>query len=55
MKKIFTIIVFALLTIYNAQYSAQTISYEVDVSNPEDDLFHVTVLAEGLSPENNIY
>lgn len=55
MKKTFTIITFLILTNYYTQLPAQSITYEVDVSNPKDDLFHVTVLTDGLSSENNIY
>lgn len=32
-----------------------TIEYQVDITDPTDDLFHVTVLTENLSNENNIY
>lgn len=31
------------------------IFYEINVSNHQDDLFHVTVYTEGLTEENNIY
>lgn len=55
MKNIFTTIAFALLAIVNSQYLAQTITYEVDVTNQKDDLFHVTVFVDGMSSENNIY
>ena len=55
MKKTFTILAFILLAIFNSEYWAQTISYEVNVKNYQDDLFHVTVFTEGLSSGNNIY
>ena len=55
MKNIFTNITFALLATINSQYLAQTITYEVDVTNQKDDLFHVTVFVDGLSSVNNIY
>jgi predicted metalloprotease with PDZ domain len=55
MKKTFTITMFALLAMFNSLLSAQTISYEIDVTNHQDDLFHVTVFVNGLSSENNIY
>ena len=55
MKNIFTTIAFALLATFNSQYLAQTITYEVDVKNHKDDLFHVTVFINGLSSDNNIY
>lgn len=37
------------------QKSAAEIKYHVDVTNHEDDLFHITVLTSNLSEENNIY
>jgi len=55
MKKTFTIITVVLLATFNSHYWAQTITYEVNVKNYQDDLFHVTVFTEGLSLENNIY
>ena len=55
MKTIFTIITFAFITTLYARYSSQTITYEVDVKNHKDDLFHVTVFINGLSSDNNIY
>lgn len=55
MKNMFTIIVFTLLIILNTRLFAQTITYEIDVTKPKDDLFHVTVYTDGLSSENNIY
>ena len=55
MKNMFTIIVFTLLIILNTRLFAQTITYEVDVTNYKDDLFHVTVFTDGLTSENNIY
>jgi len=35
--------------------SSLKIVYNIDVTNYEDDLFHVTVFTDGLSEENNIY
>lgn len=55
MKMMFTIIAFGLLVTFNSWNFAQTITYEVDVTNHKDDLFHVTVYTDGLSSENNIY
>ena len=55
MKKIFTIIAFILFTNIFTNLQAQSITYEVDVSKPQDDLFHVTVFTNGLSTENNVY
>ena len=55
MKNMFTIIVFTLLIILNTSLFTQTITYEVDVTNYKDDLFHVTVFTDGLTSENNIY
>ena len=55
MKNMFTIIVFTLLIILNTRLFAQTTTYEVEVTNYKDDLFHVTVFTDGLTSENNIY
>ena len=55
MKNMFTIIVFTLFIILNTSLFTQTVTYEVDVTNHKDDLFHVTVFTDGLSLENNIY
>ena len=55
MKNMFTIIVFTLFIIINTSLFTQTITYEVDVTNYKDDLFHVTVFTDGLTSENNIY
>ena len=55
MKETFTIIAFILFTNFYTQFPAQSITYEVDVSKPQDDLFHITVFTDGLSSENNIY
>ena len=35
--------------------SSTKIVYNIDVTNYEDDLFHVTVFTDGLSEDNNIY
>ena len=35
--------------------SGVDIRYHIDVTNHEDDLFHVTVFTSGLTSENNIY
>ena len=55
MKNMFTIIVFTLFIIINTSLFTQTITYEVDVTNYKDDLFHVTVFTDGLTSENTIY
>ncbi|MEJ2104013.1 MAG: PDZ domain-containing protein [Ignavibacteriaceae bacterium] len=55
MKKISTIIAFILFTNFFTYLRAQSITYEVDVSKPQDDLFHVTVFTNGLSTENDVY
>jgi predicted metalloprotease with PDZ domain len=47
------ILLFVLVFI-SKQYSQQVI-YSIDVTNYQDDLFHVTVEVEGLSIENDIY
>ena len=54
MKNMFTIIVLPLLIILNTRLFAQTTTYEVEVTNYKDDLFHVTVFTDGLTSENNI-
>jgi len=38
-----------------ASSNSPYITFEVNVLNHEDDLFHITVYTEGLSEENNIY
>ena len=55
MKKLVTVIAFTFIINFNIQSLAQSITYEVDVSKPQDDLFHVTVFTNGLSSENNVY
>jgi len=55
MKNKSALITFTLFAIFNAQCLSQTITYEVDITNHKDDLFHVIVLIDGLSSENNIY
>lgn len=59
MKKNLLTILYLLLFVYNslllASDSSTKIFYEVDMTNYQDDLFHVTVFAEGLTEENNIY
>jgi predicted metalloprotease with PDZ domain len=60
MKKLFLIISLFYIagcgtsSITDSTQSTQII-YNVDVSEYQDDLFHITVLADGLSEENNIY
>jgi predicted metalloprotease with PDZ domain len=55
MKKNLTIIMFALLAFFNSLSLAQTATYEIDVTNHQDDLFHVSVFVSELSSKNNIY
>ena len=55
MKKIFPIMLMILLAFSSIIIFSQTISYEINVINHSDDLFHVTVFVDGLSKENNIY
>ena len=60
MKKLFVLIALFYLagcstsTITNSTSSTQIV-YNVDVTDYKDDLFHVTVLTDGLTKENNIY
>lgn len=42
-------------SVITAQSNMPNVTYEINVLNYEDDLFHVTVFAEGLSGENDIY
>jgi predicted metalloprotease with PDZ domain len=55
MKKLFPALFLLLLTLISTKNFSQSIAYEVDVTNHRDDLFHITVLTEGLSDENSIY
>jgi predicted metalloprotease with PDZ domain len=55
MKKLFPALFLLLLALISAKNFSQSITYHIDVTNHKDDLFHVTVFVEGLSPENNIY
>ena len=55
MKKLFTPITFTSIYYSEYQFFTQSVTYEVDVSKPQDDLFHITVFTNGLSSENNIY
>jgi len=43
------------MLVFSSQIFSQNITYEVDVINHQDDLFHVSVFTEELSSENNIY
>ena len=60
MKKLFVLITLFYLagcstsTITNSTSSTQIV-YNVDVTDYKDDLFHVTVLTDGLTKENDIY
>jgi predicted metalloprotease with PDZ domain len=51
MKKILLLFVIIFITNLNSQQ----VIYSIDVTNYQDDLFHVTVEVEGLSIENDIY
>lgn len=59
MKRLsYFITLFYIITIsitLSAHSGSAQITYEVNVLNYEDDLFHVTVYTEGLSKENDIY
>lgn len=60
MKKLYLIITL-LFTVYGTQYpvvkssESINISYNVDLTNYQDDLFHVAVNVNGLSEENDIF
>ena len=59
MKRLSTFLIIFYLIAGSITISAQSglpqITYEVNVLNYEDDLFHVTVYTEGLNEENDIY
>ncbi len=60
MKNIFLFLVLIISISFSYQPIAQTnsevdIVYNLDVTNHQDDLFHVTVSVSGLSQENNVY
>ncbi|MCZ6701897.1 MAG: hypothetical protein O6940_02520, partial [Ignavibacteria bacterium] len=59
MKKFLLIFSFLYFVSGNAQTitdgSPVQVTYKVDLTNYQDDLFHVTVDVEGLSIENDIY
>lgn len=54
MKKLFSVLLLLIVSYLNPQTFAQTY-YEIDVTNYQDDLFHVVVIPEDLKVENNIY
>ena len=60
MKKLFVLIALfyfagcSTSTITNSTSSTQIV-YNVDVTDYKDDLFHIAVLADGLTKENNVY
>ncbi|MFB3057620.1 MAG: peptidase, partial [Ignavibacteriaceae bacterium] len=60
MKNIFLSLALIISISFSYQLVAQTnsevdIVYNLDVTNHQDDLFHVTVSVSGLSQENNVY
>jgi predicted metalloprotease with PDZ domain len=60
MKKLFLSVILVVSISSNDQIVAQDnsapeIIYNVDVTNHQDDLFHVTVFVSGLSQRNNVY
>ncbi|MCH8032699.1 MAG: peptidase [Bacteroidetes bacterium] len=60
MKNIFLSLALIISISFSYQLIAQTnsevdIVYNLDVTNHQDDLFHVTVSVSGLSQENNVY
>ncbi|MBK9096634.1 MAG: peptidase [bacterium] len=59
MKQILHLTTLVYLISSSAAFFAQSgmpgVTYEINVLNYEDDLFHVTVFTEGLGKENNIY
>jgi predicted metalloprotease with PDZ domain len=55
MKKIFIAFQFFLIISSSEMSFSQKIIYEIDVTNHLDDLFHVSLFVDELTPENNIY
>lgn len=59
MKKVLIVISTICLLIFASASFAGTgtaeVSYEINLLNSQDDLFHVTVFANGLTEDNNIY
>jgi len=58
-KSVLFLTIFFLIVILSPAYSQSVekpqIHYTVDVTNYEDDLFHVTIVTDGLKAENNTY
>ena len=50
-----TICLLSISSAFSADVSNTEISYEINLLNTQDDLFHVTVYADGLTEDNNIY
>jgi len=55
MNKTIQLLAITLLITFSVKNYCQTITYEINVTNHRDDLFHVSVFVDGLSSENNIY
>ena len=60
MRKIFSFLVLFCVAIYGYQPVADKdsqaqIIYDINLTNYNDDLFHVTVSVSGLTDENDIY
>ncbi len=58
MKRLSTFISIIYLVVVSTGFASSDtpqVTFEVNVLNYQDDLFHVTVYAEGLNEENNIY
>ena len=51
-----TLVIAACQPTIQAERAAETeISYEIDITQPADDLFHVTVRIRNLGPDNDVY
>ena len=50
-----TICLLSISSAFSADVSNAEISYEINLLNTQDDLFLVTVYADGLTEDNNIY
>jgi predicted metalloprotease with PDZ domain len=55
MNKLFSIVLAGFLLVLTVRIYSQTITYEIDLNNHLDDLFHISVFVQGLTEENNIY
>jgi predicted metalloprotease with PDZ domain len=55
MNKLIPTLLISFIIAVSIRIYSQTITYEIDVTNHQDDLFHVSVLVNELTAKNNIY